>query len=149
MELCNDINKFETLGFYLDRAANLLAKKSDTNTGESSNISSFKELSFTTLSCERKESKKYNQRVSMNDNKNSILSMPKHQVTRKSMVSLTPNHSKGNRFQKERHTLKSFGTTPFKTTNSYYMSKEIGNANKKTDHVKAVGKFSFAYLFIT
>lgn len=42
--------KCETLGFYLDRATTLLAKNSNVNSGESSNFSSFKEPSFTTLS---------------------------------------------------------------------------------------------------
>jgi hypothetical protein len=42
--------KCETLGFYLDRATTLLAKNSNANSGESSNFSSFKEPSFTTLS---------------------------------------------------------------------------------------------------
>ena len=126
--------KCETLWFYLDRATNLLAKKSNANIRESSNSSSFKEPSFTTLSCEREVSKKYHQRASMKDNKNSILSIPKDQITRKSMVSLTPNHSKGNKSQHERRTLKSFNTTPLKTSNNYYMSKEISNTNMKINN---------------
>jgi hypothetical protein len=53
--------------------------------------------------------------------------MPKQELTRKSMVSLTPCHNKGNKLQYERKTLKSFDTTPFKTTNNYYMNKEVNN----------------------
>lgn len=134
--------KCETLGFYLDRATNLLAKNSNVNSGETSNFSSFKEPSFTTLSCERKESQKLQQRVSMKDNKNSILTMPKQELTRKSMVSLTPNHNKANKSHHERKTLKSFDAMPFKTTNNYYMSNDIKNTNKLLEKAQlTVAKF--------
>ena len=98
--------KCETLGFYLDRATSLLAKNSKLNSGPSSNFSSFKDPSFITMSWERKESKKHHPRVSMMDNKGSVLSAPKQHVTRKSMVCLTPNHIKGNKSQYEKKDIK-------------------------------------------
>lgn len=123
--------KCDTLGFYLEKATNLLALSSNQNSGPSSNFSSFKEPSFTNNSCERVE-KRWNQRVSMKENKKSLLSAKQAQFSRKSMVSLTPSYRQNGKARAGIKTLKSFDVSPFNPAMNYYMSKDQGKQKKPT-----------------
>jgi hypothetical protein len=74
----------------------------------------------------------------MKNNKESVLSVSKQQIMRKSMVSLSPSQVKGNKHHYDKKTLKSFDITPFKTTNSYYMSNATRSSNTRFEQTPIV-----------
>ena len=136
--------KCDMLGYYLDRATNIISS-SNYNSGKSSSANSFKEIVSANISYEKNDPGAYKTRSSMKEDRASFLSTRRTQALRNSMTNLPKNPNLNTPIQKP-----SVNINPFVVSKSNYLDNcyEMRGRNHTNSQMNAISNHDRNYFKI-